>query len=60
MEILCECNSFCSKKVEITDEEFRENLRRRQIVISNDCPHGPEESDSLVEEREFYKIYQEG
>jgi len=57
---LCECNSFdCDLVVKISDEEYG-NLDNDQCIISNQCEHGPEPTDALVETHEAYSIYQVG
>lgn len=59
MKFLCECDSsICLESVEFTLEDWNEiKLKDDHYVISNDCPHGPEDTDILVEKKENYSIY---
>ena len=60
MLVSCECNSFeCNETVEV---HFKDYLRWSDygwVIISKNCPKGPEPSDVLVEEHGYYSLYQE-
>lgn len=57
--IACECNSFCEKPIVIGVVEMIEIRNIGCIVISNECEHGPKETDALVKKTENYSVYKE-
>lgn len=58
MQVFCECDSYCTRTVEMSvDEQLAIRQNPRHIIIVKGCPKGPSPSDVLVEERETYTIY---
>lgn len=61
MKLHCECNSFdCDKMIDVEELEFVTNSRLGRVFIANDCPHGSEHRDELVEKKESFTIYRDG
>ncbi|MCK5609096.1 hypothetical protein KAR91_44890 [Candidatus Pacearchaeota archaeon] len=62
----CECNWFkyCGEMIEISDEDAEKiksaviTRTQRLIVIHNDCKNGPEKTDTLINRREKYSLFQ--
>lgn len=62
MKWLCECQSDCNTKIEMSPEEYQwiTLIGSKDVyIIASDCPHGPEPTDILVEDRGTYKLYKE-
>ncbi len=58
--VLCECNSFgCSKSIQLPIATAFEIRQKGYVVIVDDCPTGPDTTDTLVEKRDGYSLYQE-
>lgn len=57
VHVLCECNSNCTKSVQLELEVLRKIVAANYIVIVAGCTKGPSKSDVLVEERAGYSLY---
>ena len=56
--IRCECNSrACQEVIEIESDDYEKINLAHQIVISNNCNHGPERTDVLVTRFIGYSVY---
>lgn len=58
MKINCECNGVeCRCEVEVDELAYVEKEQSGQVIISDNCPHGPEPDDVLVAARDGYGVY---
>ena len=60
IRILCECLSFdCNETIEMTVEEALSIMSRdrKSVIITSECPHGPEPTDKLMEVKDGYSLY---
>ncbi len=59
-KILCECNSrTCREVIDIESIDYERINQAHQIVISNNCHHGPELTEILVARFVGYSVYME-
>ena len=60
MRLLCECMGFgCDLTIEMSVEEGLKARAEGKIIIVAGCSAGPEDTDTLIEEKEGYSIYKE-
>ena len=58
--VFCECDSVkCLEIIELPVDTLREIRQNQHLVILDSCKGGPQASDTLVEKREGYSLYQE-
>ncbi len=61
MNFACECDSLtCKKTIRLSVEEM-DKLKTSIdcVIIVEGCEHGPEPTDTLVEEKTGYSVYKE-
>lgn len=58
-ELLCQCDSFCTKSIFVPFEEALKVNRTGLVVILDDCEFGPSSNDELVEKHTGYSLYKE-
>lgn len=60
--VLCECDSWdhCGKSIKLDQNLYLEIVRRNGVVVIVDgCKNGPNNSDTFIEQRDGYALYQE-
>lgn len=57
IERLCECNSHCDLKTNVSIEEAGELTKNGYIIIVDGCKKGPSEGDVFIESRSGYKVF---
>jgi hypothetical protein len=58
MLIDCECSSYCGSTIHLSPTEYANILSAGLVVIVDSCPTGPSPTDTLVEQRTGYSLYQ--
>lgn len=59
-KVFCECNSTsCFCQVEIPDKDYLKIVNARLVVIAENCSHGPDPTDTLVERHDQFSTYRE-
>lgn len=57
-QFTCMCNSHCTLPVAVPCDVMERVITEHLFVISDDCKHGPEPDDVLLETHEGFKIYE--
>ena len=61
MLFYCECvGAECTKTIELSHKAASDYQSKRLIIIVDDCLHGSEPTDRLVEKQDGYSLYEEG